>query len=106
MQEHVVAVRMLEEFLGRDTPAASITKQDMIAYKRALMDAPVNYRQRFPGKSLPQAIEANAALKPPFPTLNPVTINYKWLAHVSTILTWCEGNGHGQHQRRSQRKDR
>ena len=92
MDEHKVAVRMLEEFLGQGTPAASITKQDMLAYKRALLETPANYRQRFPGKWLLQAIEANKARAEPFPTLNATTINDKWLSHVSTIMAWCEAN--------------
>ena len=93
MAEHKVALRMLDEFLGKGTPAAAITKADMIAYKRALMVTPTNYRQRFPGKSLPEAIEANAKLREPFATLNPQTINEKWLSHVSTIMGWCANNG-------------
>ena len=92
MEEHKVAVRMLEEFLGQGTPAASITKQDMLAYKRALLELPANYRQRFPGKWLLQAIELNKARKEPYPTLNPGTINDKWLSHISTIMKWCEEN--------------
>lgn len=87
MSEHRVAVRMLEEFIGSAIAAASITKSDMIEYKRALLATPSNYRQRFPGKSLP-------GLEKPFPTLNPVTINDKWLSHISTIMNWCANNGH------------
>jgi hypothetical protein len=52
--EHKVAVRMLEEFLGAGTPAAGITRHDILGYKRALMQTPSNYRQRFPGLTLPQ----------------------------------------------------
>lgn len=93
MEEHKVAVRMLEEYLGAGTPAASITKKDMLGYKRALMDTPANYRLRFPDMTLPEAIEANAALSEPYATLNPATINDKWLSHISTIMGWCANNG-------------
>jgi site-specific recombinase XerD len=93
MSEHKVAVRMLGEYLGATTPARSITRTDMLAYKRALMETPTNYRQRFPGKSLPEAIALNDASKEPYPTLNPQTINEKWLSHVSTIMGWCANNG-------------
>jgi hypothetical protein len=93
MTEHKVAVRMIEEFLGTGTPAASITRADMLNYKRALMQTPANYRQRFPGLSLPDAITANAKLKTPFAALNPQTINNKWLSHVGTIMNWCFNNG-------------
>lgn len=94
MSEHIVAVRMLEEFVGSNMAAASITKSDMIDYKRALLITPTNYRQRFPGKTIVEAIEANNGLAKPYPTLNPVTINDKWLSHISTIMNWCANNGH------------
>ena len=93
LSEHIVAVRMLDEFLGASVPADTITKQDMLAYKRALMQLPTNYTQRFPGKTFPQAIKLNEALEEPFPTLNPQTINNKWLSHIGTIMGWAERNG-------------
>lgn len=67
-------------------------KSDMLAHKRALMDTPTNYGLRVPDMSLPEAVEANAARKP-FPTLNPSTVNDKWLSHISTILSWCANDG-------------
>lgn len=96
MEEHKVAVRMFEEFLGQKADFGAITQADVLAYKRALMQTPANYRQRFPGKSLPDAIAANSKLKAPFPTLNPATINNKWLAHLNTILGWGAKNGFGR----------
>ncbi len=93
IKEHEVAVRMLEEFLGQGTAAASITHGDMLEYKRALMKTPANYRQRFPGKSLPEAIIENAHRSEPHPALNPQTINNKWLSHISALMGWCYNNG-------------
>ncbi|WDR05618.1 site-specific integrase [Devosia rhodophyticola] len=92
INEQVVAVRMLEEFLGGPTPACAITKADMLNYKRALMDTPTNYRLRFPGKTLPEAITANAKLENPHKVLSPQTINIKWLTHIGTIMGWCVAN--------------
>jgi site-specific recombinase XerD len=93
LAEHKVAVRMLEEFLGGRTAASNITRTDLQDYKRALMRTPANYRQRFPGLSLPDAITANDALKTPFAALNPQTINNKWLSHISSIMNWCFNEG-------------
>ncbi len=93
LAEHKVAVRMLEEFVGGRTAASSITRSDLQDYKRALMRTPANYRQRFPGLSLPDAITANDALKTPFAALNPQTINNKWLSHISSIMNWCFNEG-------------
>jgi hypothetical protein len=94
MAEHKVAVRMLEEFLGKDIPARSIRRKDMLAYKQALLQAPSRYSLRFPGLTLPQAFKANLKREEPFSTLDPQTINMKWLSHISTIFKWAMNNGH------------
>ena len=92
MEEHKVAVRMLTEYLGGDVPVRSITKAQMIGYKQALLKTPTRYAQRFPGLNLPQAIKANAKRAEPFETLDPQTINMKWLSHLSSLMQWGEKN--------------
>lgn len=94
MAEHKVAVRMFDEFKGASVPVRSITRADILAYKQALLQTPNRYSLRFKGMTLPQAIKANAKRKEPFPTLDPQTINMKWLSHISTILKWAANNGH------------
>lgn len=94
MEEHVSAVRMFTEFLGADVPARSVKRLDVLDYKGALLETPTRYVQRFPGMTLPQAIRANAKLKTPFATLDPATVNMKWLSHLSTIFRWAMNNGH------------
>lgn len=93
MKEHLVAVHLLEEVVGK-VPADTLSKKDIIAFKAALMGTPTNYKQRFPGKRLTAAIEANQKRKEPFRTLDARTINHKYLAHIGTILQWCEVNDH------------
>ncbi|WP_411837289.1 site-specific integrase [Paracoccus sp. ME4] len=94
MEEHRNAARMFIEFMGGDVDIRSVTKQDVIAYKRALLETPNRYTMRFPGLSLPEAVAANMQLPQPFSTLAPQTINMKWLSHLSTILQWASNNGH------------
>ncbi len=94
LNEHRVAVRMFEEFMGAPVTTQAITKADILAYKAALLETPARYILRFPGLTLPQAIEANKKRKDPFPTLDPKTISMKWLSHLSTILQWGSNNGH------------
>jgi integrase len=94
MAEHKVAIRMFEEFMGGAIPARSIKRSHMLAYKQALLQTPNRYSLRFPGLTLPRAIKANAKRKEPFPTLDPQTINMKWLSHLSTIFKWAANNGH------------
>lgn len=92
-KEHRVAVRMLEEFLGGAKPICDVGRQDIIDFKRALIKTPNRYVMRFPGLSLPEAIEANQKRVQPFPTLDPSTIEDKWLAHIRSIFRWCFNNG-------------
>ena len=93
IKEHEVAVRMLEEFLGEGRAARNIFRTDLQDYKRALMKLPANYRQRFPGLTLPEAIVANSRRDAPYAPLNPQTINNKWLSHISSIMNWCYNEG-------------
>ena len=92
MQEHVVAVRMFEQVVGK-VPVRSITRADMLNYKRVLLETPARSSIRFRGLTIPQAIKANAKRTTPFETLDPQTINMKWLSHISTILQWGSNNG-------------
>ncbi|WP_439816956.1 tyrosine-type recombinase/integrase [Zavarzinia sp. CC-PAN008] len=92
-REQVVAVRMFEDFLAGPKSVAEITKNDLISYKRFLLQVPTNAAKRFPGKSLREAVEANDRRAAPFERLSPGTINDKWLAHLKALLAWCVSNG-------------
>lgn len=94
MEEHKSAVRMFEEFTGGPVAVRSITRKNVIAYKQALLETPTRYTLRFRGLTLPQAIKANRKRSEPFETLDPQTINMKWLSHLSSILQWASNNGH------------
>ena len=91
-KEHVIAVRMLSGFIGEGRPVQSISRQDMLDYKKALIRTPANCQQRFPGLTIPQAIKANEERDKPYPALHPNTINKKWLSHTNTILSWAKKN--------------
>ncbi|WP_178133842.1 site-specific integrase [Vineibacter terrae] len=91
--EYRVAVRMAEEHFGTPKPICEITRQDILAYKRALLRLPNRYTMRFPGMTVPEAIEANQKRATPYPTLSPATIRDKWLAHLRSVLGWCADNG-------------
>lgn len=94
MDEHHSAVRMFEEFMGGPVAVRSVTKKNIIDYKQALLETPTRYTLRFRGLTLPQAIKANKKRSEPFETLDPQTINMKWLSHLSSILQWASNNGH------------
>jgi integrase len=90
--EHHVSTRMFEEFMGERTPVYMLTRAQLNSYKRTLMTAPSNYTKRFPGLTLPQAIEANQKRATPFPTLHPRTVSDKWLSRLHALLNWCAQN--------------
>jgi site-specific recombinase XerD len=56
------------------------------------MQTPSNAIKRFPGLTLPQAIEANQKRATPFPTLQARTVSDKWLARLHALLSWCVQN--------------
>jgi integrase len=89
--EHHVSVRMFQEFLGEPTPVYKVTRSHLNGYKTALMQTPSNYVKRFPGMTLPQAIEANQKRASPFPKLHSRTVA-KWLARLHALLNWCVQN--------------
>lgn len=91
-QECEVAIRMFEEQLGQSKPLYRITRQDVQGFKRALLETPIHYRKRFPGKTLPQAIAANKKRKTPYETLVARTINNKILSRIHALLEWCVKN--------------
>jgi integrase len=90
--EHVVSVRMFDEFTEGAKLAHKITRKDVHEYKRALMEAPSNYTKRFPGMTLPDAIRTNKKRLHPHPALDPKTINDKWLSRLHALLNWCVRN--------------
>lgn len=90
--EHDVSVRMFDEFTGEPRPLFRITRRDVLAYKDALLATPANYVKRFPNLSLPEAIKANKERKAPFPTLQNVTVDSKWLSNLRSLLNWCVDN--------------
>lgn len=90
--EYRVAARMLSEYLGSKRAVFKVTADDAIAYKDALLRTPSNYTKRFPGKSLPQAIEANAKMAKPYPVLDRTTIRDKWLARTKSIFSFAVNN--------------
>jgi integrase len=91
-REYQVAVKMLEESMGEARPVYKIARQDIHAFKRALSEVPANYTKRFPDRTMLEATRDNKARKTPYPTLNSITINDKWLARIHAILAWCARN--------------
>lgn len=91
-REMIVTVRMLDDILGEARPLFKITRQDIQTFRRTISATPSNYTKRFPGKTILEAIEANKALARPYQTLDPKTVNDKYLARLHGLLNWCLRN--------------
>jgi len=92
-KEHRTAVRYFYEYLETKKAVSEITVHDIRGFRGALLDLPTNYIQRFPNKTLPEAIKANKARSAPFPTINSVTINKKYLSHLRNIFGFALEEG-------------
>lgn len=90
--ESVLTARLLDEALCEAKPIYAITRADVHAFKRMLSEAPANCAKRFPGMTVPDAIKANKARNVPYATLDPKTINHKYLSRLHAILAWCVRN--------------
>jgi integrase len=90
--ELAATVRMFEEYLGEPKPLYRITRQDVRGFKQALSNLPVSATKRFPGLTVPEAIKANGLRSTPFPTLNPRTINDKYLSKLHSLFSWSVKN--------------
>jgi integrase len=87
-----VAVRALEQCLEEARPVYRITRQDVRAFMKKLLETPSSYSKRFPDLTVLKAIEANKKRKTPFPLLNAKTIDAKYLSKIGTILNWCRNS--------------
>jgi integrase len=87
-----VTVRMFEEFLGEPRAIYQISRADIRGFKNALAETPSNYKSRFDGSILPDAIKKNKELKTPYPPLKTKTINDKYLSKLHSLLNWCLTN--------------
>lgn len=81
--------RVMEQVLGEAKPVYRLTRDDVKAFRNALIKAPVNYTKRFPGKTIVEASAANNARPTPYPLLNSRTVNDKYLNKLHAILNWC-----------------
>lgn len=93
IKEHYVAVRNFHDFLGIAKPLTEITPADIRNYRDALLETPVNFVQRFPRKTLLEAIAANKARDVPYPVLDPSTINNKYLSHLRNFFKFATKEG-------------
>ncbi len=84
-----VNVEEFEEFLGNPKPINRISRSDIQLYVEALQRAPANRKQRFPGLTLKQAIEANERREEPYEVIGKTTIEDTKLAALRTLFQFA-----------------
>ncbi|WP_448203986.1 DUF6538 domain-containing protein [Azospirillum sp. sgz302134] len=108
--DYQVAVRMFEEFAG-PRPIGEVTKRDFLEFRKLLEETPTNAKQRFQGKTLPEAAALNRRRTQPFPTLESKTIN-KWLSPLRVLFAmaaeelWIDDNPAADIRARTTKADR
>lgn len=90
--DSTVTVRMFEEFIGEPRALYKISRRDIQGFKNTLAETPSNYKSRFDGATILDAIKKNKGLKTPYPTLKTKTINDKYLSKLHSLLNWCLTN--------------
>jgi hypothetical protein len=90
--DNKVTLRMLVEAIGDDLPVYRLTRQHVHAFKRMLSESPANYVKRFPGMTLPEAVQTNKRRATPYPLMDARTVNDKYLARLHAFLNWAVGS--------------
>jgi integrase len=82
--------RRLAAFLAfsGDKAVRDVTRDDLKSYRDVLDQLPDRFELRLRTKDMRLATEKNVALKAPFPTIGPITVNLKWLGPVDRLFDW------------------
>ncbi|MDF2810585.1 MAG: integrase family protein [Microvirga sp.] len=88
-REYEVMVRQFEELIDPLPAIHEITRRTVQRFKDRLLEAPSSATKRFPGMTLPEAIEANRKRAEPYPGLDPKTVNDKTLMRLNGLLNWA-----------------
>lgn len=78
--------------INEDVPIGEILAFHVVKYKDTLLALPANFRKIFKTDNPMEAIDLNKALATPRPTLDPVTINNKYLSNIREMLKWGRAN--------------
>ena len=91
LREYDQTFRLAQDHWGVDCPVTSIDKASARDFKGLLLKLPTNMTQRFPGKTLQQAVQECEAAG--LPTISAKTINKK-ISNVSTLFNWLVDQGY------------
>ena len=94
--DYRVSLALFMQVVGRDRQVAAITGNEVVAFKNLLEECPSNFRKRLHTDDLREAIRLNAERPQTerLDTLDPKTINEKYLSNVKTFFDWVRGEKH------------
>jgi integrase len=88
-----IAIDLFEEFLGRPTPIAQITRDHVREFLELLAVSPQRSKLRFPKLGLREAVEANRLRKPrPYPAIGSNTIRDNHFAVLRVLFGYACGD--------------
>ncbi|MCK5550768.1 MAG: site-specific integrase, partial [Hyphomicrobiaceae bacterium] len=91
--EYDQTFRLAVDFWGGDHFVGGIDKARARDFKALLLKLPTNMTQRFPGKTLQEAVDEGEKID--LPTISSKTINKK-ISNVSTLFNWLKDQGYVQ----------
>ena len=91
LMDFEAALRLFSRWLGEDCPMNRITKKELGEFRLFLPKLPPNFTKRFPKLGLQEI--ATLAQEQSLRTLQPQTINGKYLVILERFFGWCLGCG-------------
>lgn len=82
-------VPLFVSHLGQPRPISNIVASDIRSFLEAMSQCPTNARQRFPGRSLADAVQLNRARTKPFPTVSANTIRDTHFAVLRALFGYA-----------------
>jgi len=92
--DYRVSLTLFLQEVGADTPIDAITADQVVSFKDLLLRCPTNFRKRLGTDEVREAVRLNEA-RPEgdrLDTLDPKTINEKYLSNLKTFFTWARTN--------------
>ncbi|MBF0246180.1 MAG: site-specific integrase [Planctomycetes bacterium] len=86
---YAASLKLLDQIL-KSKPIGDIGKNDIVAFKDVLLKLPRSYSIVFRTRDALRAIKLNETAQKP--TLDPHTINVKYLSNLKTFFEWAESN--------------
>ena len=82
-------VPLFVSHLGQPRPISNIVSSDIRSFLEAMSQCPTNATQRFPGRSLAEAVHLNRSRAEPFPTVSANTIRDTHFAVLRALFSYA-----------------